>query len=109
MLIGALNNPSISADAAGVLALLGSPRAQTALVDFASQHSRPLADRQAAAAGFAAAVRARGLLLTQVQIGEQYGRYNASEKLDAEAQAVLASLLDAIEAPAVARGEIEAR
>jgi hypothetical protein len=85
--------------------LLGTPRAQSALVDFASQHSRPLADRQASAAGFQAAVKARGLLLTKVQIAEQYARYNASERLDQETQAVLGSVLDAIEAPAVARGE----
>ena len=41
----------------------------------------------------------------QVQIAEQFARYNASALLDAETQAVLGSLLDAIEAPAVARGE----
>jgi hypothetical protein len=90
---------------ANVMSLLGTPRAQSALVDFASQHSRPLADRQAAAAAFGGAVKARGLLLTKVQIAEQYARYNASELLDKETQAVLGSVLDAIEAPAVARGE----
>ena len=107
-LIGTLNNASLSASASGVLALLGTPRAQTALIDFASQNSRPLVDRQAAAAGFAAAVKARGLLLTQQQLAQQYARYNDSERLDVETQAVLASLLDAIEAPAIARGDIKA-
>jgi hypothetical protein len=106
-LIGALSNASFSAEASGVLALLGTPRAQTALVDFASQHSRPLTDRQAAAAGFAAAVKARGLLLTQQQLAQQYARYNVSERLDSETQAVLGSILDAIEAPAIARGDIK--
>jgi len=108
-LIGALNNPSLSAGASNVLGLLGTPRAQTALVDFASQQSRSLGDRQAAAAGFAAAVKARGLLLTQVQIAAQYARYNASERLDTETQAVLASILDTIEAPAIARGDLAPR
>ena len=64
------------------LANIGTPKSQTALVDFASQNARPLADRQAAAAAFAAAVQARGLNLTQQQIAAQFERYNASEKLD---------------------------
>jgi hypothetical protein len=105
-LILTLQNPVLSAGAAQVLSLLGTPRAQKALVDFASQHSRALENRQAAAAGFAAAVKARGLLLTQVQIAEQYARYNATARLDVETQAVMGSLLDAIEAPAMARGEL---
>jgi hypothetical protein len=60
---------------------------------------RPISDRQAAAAAFAQAVTSRGLFLTQQQIATQFDRYNASERLDAETQAVLGSLLDAIEAP----------
>ena len=59
-----------------------TPRAQTALVDFASQNSRPLEARQAAAEAFTAAVKLRGLGLTRVQIIEQYSRYNASALLD---------------------------
>jgi hypothetical protein len=105
-LIRALANPALSASAAEVLGLFGSPKAQTALVDFASQDTRPLADRQAAAAAFAAAVKRRGLLLTQSQLAAQYARYNASERLDPETQAVLGSILDAMEAPAIARGDL---
>jgi hypothetical protein len=105
-LIRALSNASLTAAAGEVLALFGTPTAQTALVDFASQFARPLAERQAAAAAFAAAVKSRGLLLTKAQITAQYARYNASETLDAETQSVLGSILDAIEAPAIARGEL---
>ncbi|HZN33626.1 MAG TPA: hypothetical protein VFB80_07395 [Pirellulaceae bacterium] len=107
LVIRALANPALSVAAANVLGLFGSPRAQTALVDFASQNTRPLADRQAAAAAFAAAVKARGLLLTQAQLAAQYARYNASETLDKDTQAVQGSLLDAIEAPAIARGDLK--
>ena len=82
-----------------MLGHFGTPKSQTALVDFASQNTRGLADRQAAAAAFAAAVESRGLMLTQAQIAEQYARYNASETLDQPTQEVLGSLLDAIEAP----------
>ncbi len=96
-LIEALDNPALSAAAAGVLGRLGTPSSQKALVDFASQHARALSDRQAAAAAFASAVKARGLNLTQREIVTQFDRYNASERQDAQTQAVLGSVLDAIE------------
>lgn len=97
--IDALNHPALTAAAADVLSQFGTPQSQTALVDFASQNARPLADRQTAGSAFASAVKTRGLNLTQQQIAQQYERYNASEKLDAETQNVLAAILDAIEAP----------
>jgi len=97
--ITALDNPALTAVAAGVLGKFGTPKSQTALVDFASQATRALADRQAAAAAFAAAVKSRGLNLTQQQIAAQFDRYNASEKLDVDTQNLLASILDTIEAP----------
>jgi len=106
-IVQALFNPSLSSHAAELLGQFGSPHAQTALVDFASQNARPLTDRQAAAAAFAAAVKTRGLLLTQSQLAQQYARYNASETLDKETQSVLGSILDAIEAPAIARGDLK--
>jgi hypothetical protein len=101
--IAALDNPALTAAAAEVLAQYGTPKSQTALVNFASQNARPLTDRRAAAAAFAAAVKSRGLNLTQQQILAQFDRYNASEKLDAGTQSVLESLLDAIEAPTAAK------
>jgi len=105
-LIRALNNPALTGHTAALLAVFATPKSQTALVEFASQSSRPLADRQAAAAAFAAAVRARGLLLTQSQIAQQFERYNASAALDPSTQQVLGSILDAIEGPAIARGDL---
>ncbi len=100
--IGALVVPGLSSKAASLLGLLGTAKVQTALLEFASHHARPLADRQAAAAAFAQAVKRRGMLLTKDQIRRQYDRYNASETQDAETQAVLASILDVIESRAVA-------
>jgi hypothetical protein len=96
-LIAALDNPALTAAAAQVLGRLGTPTSQKALVDFASQHARAISERQAAATAFAAAVKTRGLNLTQQQIVTQFDRYNASERQDAQTQAVLASLLDTIE------------
>jgi hypothetical protein len=104
--IQALNHPALTAEAANVLAAFGTPASQTALVDFASQQTRGLAERQAAAAALAAAIKKRGLFLTQAQIAEQYARYNASERLDKPTQELLGSLLDAMEAPAIARGDL---
>src|SRR5439155_9234659 len=101
----ALNNPALAAGAAALLAFYATPKAQTALVESASQNSRPLTDRQAAAAAFVAAVKARGIGLTQGQIAQQYARYNASQSLDKPTQELLGSILDAIESPAIARGE----
>jgi hypothetical protein len=102
----ALQNSALTADAAAVLGLFGTPRSQSALIDFASQTTRALSDRQAAASAFVAAVKSRGLLLTQQRIAAQYARYNASEKLDPPTQELLGILLDAIEAPAIDRGEL---
>jgi CheY-like chemotaxis protein len=96
-LIAALSNPALTPAAAQVLGILGTPKAQTALVDTASQLGRAIADRQAASTGFQAAVKKRGILLTKAQIIAQYDRYNASETLDPDTQAVLGSVLDVLE------------
>ena len=96
-ILRALETPGLGEKAAAVIGLLGSARCQTLLVDVASQNARPLALRKAAAAAFAVAVKRRGLLLTTKQLSEQYTRYNASEKLDAETQAVLGAVLDVME------------
>jgi hypothetical protein len=107
-IIRALHNPVLAVDAAKLLAQFGTPKSQTALVDFASQTSQPLTERQAAATAFSKAVKSRGLLLTQAQIAQQYDRHNAVAKTaDQETLAVLGSILDTIEAPAIARGELK--
>jgi CheY-like chemotaxis protein len=103
----ALSTPQLSVSAARVLGLLGSPEAQRALVTLASQHARPLAERQAAADAFAQAVQRRGLLLTHDEILLQFDRYNRSAALDAGTQQVLGVVLDAIEKPSRQRLEKE--
>jgi hypothetical protein len=95
--IAALSNHSLMASAADLLAVYATPKAQTALVDVCSQPARPLADRQAALKAFQAAVANRGIMLTQQQILAQYERYNLSETLDKDTQAVLAAVLDTLE------------
>lgn len=95
--IQALGISPLAPAAGKLLALLATPKAQTAMVETASQVARPLADREIAAASFAEAVKLRGVLLTTDQIRRQYDAYNASEALDADTQRVLGSLLDTIE------------
>jgi hypothetical protein len=102
----ALDNRALSAGAASILSRLATAKAQTALVDFASQLSRPIEARQVAANAFAAAVKRRGLGLAQTQVEEQYHRYNAGAAYDKPTQAVLGSVLDTIESGAVSRGEL---
>jgi HEAT repeat protein len=94
----ALTTRHLSTQAAQVLGLLGSPDAQQVLVDFASDLTRPLPARQAAAKAFGVAVKRHHLMLTRDQIMRQYLRYNQSEKSGVETQQVLASILDSIEA-----------
>ena len=68
-------------------------------MNLASQNSRPVAEREAALKAFAAATKARGLLLTRTAIATQYTRYNQSEFLDKDTQRILGAILDAIESP----------
>lgn len=93
----ALSTPSLSELSARVLGHLGSPQGQLALVDLASAHNRPLAQRQAAAAAFSEAVTRRGVLLTTRNVDRQYDRYNQSARLDKATQQLLGSILDAME------------
>ncbi|MCU0870815.1 MAG: hypothetical protein MUE50_00575 [Pirellulaceae bacterium] len=104
----ALGTPSLCVSAARVLGRLGSPESQRALVTLASQHGRPLAERQAAAEAFAQAVQQRGLLLTRAEILLQYDRYNRSAALDPGTQQVLGAILQAIEHPSRERLEKQA-
>ena len=53
--------------------------------------------RQSAAEAFGENVKRFGVQLTTACIQKQYDRYNASEQLDKPTQAVLGSILDAIE------------
>lgn len=101
--IEALTTPGLTSLSAAFLAESASPKAQTALVQLAGEPARPLPDRSAAIAAFEAAVKKRGLLLTQKQILAEYDRYNAGANLPAESLAILGRLLDVMEsAPALA-------
>lgn len=97
--IHALDTPGLAAKACVVLGNLGTPQAQQALVDLASRKTAPLADRIAALEAFRTAVQQRGILLTTARIQLQYDRYNQSAADDPATQAVLAGILDCLEAP----------
>jgi CheY-like chemotaxis protein len=83
----------------GVLANLGTPDSQQALVDLCSRFGQPLEVRQLAAKAFRVSVLRFGILLTIEAIDRQYGRYDSSRTQDMQSQQVLASVLDTIEEP----------
>lgn len=93
----ALHQPALRERAAELLGLLGSPAAQRALVELASQHALPVEARQAAVEAFRHAVDQRRLLLTTGEILRQYERYNQSATLDQATQQILGAILDVIE------------
>jgi hypothetical protein len=100
----ALSHPALAPRAADALGALATPEAQRALVAVASESTRPIDERQAAAAAFSSAVNRRRVLLTSDEIMRQYDRYNANRSAGSPSRAVLGTVLDAIEAPA--RAEI---
>jgi CheY-like chemotaxis protein len=93
----ALYGAATAKPAITTLAQLSSPDAQRALVNFASQPTMPIALRTDAADAFRQNVVLHGVMLTSDEILTQYDRYNASERLDAETQQVLGTILDIIE------------
>jgi hypothetical protein len=101
----ALFDSELAGNAARILGLIGSPEAQRALVDMASQNMLPLKQRQAGASAFDTAVRKRGVLLNSEEVELQYDRYNQSERLDVETQNLLGSILDSIESVAKPKTE----
>jgi CheY-like chemotaxis protein len=93
----ALLVPHLAGRAAVALGRTPLLDSQANLAELASRSDRPLADRRAAAAAFAAHRERHGLLLSRDEIARQYERYNASAEQSRDVQQVLGSLLDAIE------------
>jgi CheY-like chemotaxis protein len=104
-LTAAVQVAELSPPAAFVLGTLGTATSQTTLLDVVGQLAQAMEVRRAAARAFAGSVAQFGTLLTTREIHLQYERYNQSEQQDPETQAVLASILDAIEARADAAAE----
>ncbi len=95
----ALSVPELAERAAVLAGRLGTPAAQTALVDLASRHTSPIALRRAALTALGHSIQQHGILLVAAQIAQQYERYNASGTRDPATQQVLAQILDYLEAP----------
>lgn len=96
-LIDAITRSTLSSQATDLLGILATPKAQLALVEYASEPLHSTAARQRAATAFAKAREHRGLLLTSSRILTQFELYNASEALDRDTQLILSSILDSIE------------
>lgn len=96
-LLDVLFVPELSEGATVVFSNLGTPASQRRLLELADLTSQPAPARQAAAAAFARSVRRYGVLLTKPEILEQYAIYNSNAGRDPETNAVLTTVLDAIE------------
>lgn len=83
--------------AISILAHLGTPGAQTALVEYASRPIWPVELRRQAAAAFAQSISRHTILLTTKQINRQYELYNQFGPTSAVEREILGSLLDAME------------
>ena len=93
-----MNIDALRGSALSLLSKIGTPAAQTALVDFASQEGYSVADRMAAIDAFFVNAESNGILLTRKQIEKQYDRYNATENAGMESQQILGGILDWFEA-----------
>lgn len=95
--VAALYTPELTSKAAAILGAIGSPKAQKELVYFASSEVNSVETRKECVKAFEAAVKEKGMMLTNAQRLMQYEKYNLSETADAATQSVLGSILDVIE------------
>lgn len=98
---GALVSRDLSSQAARVMAQLGTPQAQAALLDLVAQNSLPLAQRRAAADALVEAIRRKRVQLAPSQIMLQYQRYQQpGDGLDSATRQLLGVILSRIDATA---------
>jgi len=90
--------PGFLTPVAEILSSIASPDSQRKLLDFASENSLPISQRQQAVDAFQSSVKRSGILLTTDEIMLQYNRYNSSENQPKVTQQLLGSVLDVIEA-----------
>ncbi len=93
----ALTWPEIAPTAAEALGHFGTATSQRMLADLASRETAPIASREAAAKAFGESIHTYNVRLTKTEILGQYARYNSSASADRATQALLGSMLDAIE------------
>lgn len=97
VVVAALNTPDLFTGATKVLAKFGTPRAQSSLVELASDSGLPIDRRRAAANALREAIARRNVQLTNSQIRRQYDRHQRSESLDATTQQLLSSIIDSLQ------------
>ena len=97
-LLGLLYHPEFTEAAANILSTQPTAVAQRAMLGFVSQGDLPIEARTTVVDAFEKAVQRSGAMLTGREIRLQYERYNASEGLPKETQALLGRVLDVLEA-----------
>ncbi|MDG2380761.1 MAG: HEAT repeat domain-containing protein [Pirellulaceae bacterium] len=101
----ALYTPELFELATNLAARFPTSEAQLALTDIANLNTMSVKQRQMAVKAFNESVQSFGLLLNQAEVRHQYDRYNRSEELDTDTQAILGALLDSIESPILANNQ----
>ncbi|MEM7311614.1 MAG: hypothetical protein AAF497_00545 [Planctomycetota bacterium] len=96
-LIEASSVPELAANSARVLGGLGTPAAQSALLDMAGQSYRNVDLRKIAASEFDRSIRQSGVMLRHGQLLAQYDHYNEVIDTDEVSAEVLSDILDSIE------------
>jgi CheY-like chemotaxis protein len=104
----AMYAPGLTSRVVAVLANLGTPESQQALVDLACRMTQPIEVRKAAAKAFRLSTKKYGILLTTDSLRQQYDRYEASRQQDLDTQQLLSTILDSIEEPTEATRPVKA-
>ena len=84
-------------DAAAVLSQLKTPKAQVTLVEAANNASLPISARQSIANAFTQSIAKHGIALSTTQIQQQKERYDATKGANPQEEALLWSILEAIQ------------
>jgi hypothetical protein len=98
-LLTALYAPKLAARAAAVLAHVGTPEVQRALVEWAGRSGQPIEDRVAAAQAFQLNRKKHGVLLDRGEITRQYERYHRSAPQDDATRRIAGMILEGLEKP----------
>ena len=94
--IHAMYVPQLCGKASAILGHWASPPAQQALLNVATDENRALDDRQAAAIAFAAAVKARGLVVSSRDFALARRRIDRATKLDPQSQKVIKTVMSTL-------------
>ena len=96
ILVKSITLEELASNATDVLSQLKTPSAQRILVEAASNPHLPMATRKISAKAFTQSIAKHGIGLSTAQIGRQKARYDATEGVNPEEEAIHWSILESI-------------